>query len=290
MRPSLFPLATVLSFCACGARTGLFEPSPTPAISTSSPNPPVRNDCPDPNAIFVFVVTFDGQLYSFAPASAAFNPIGAVTCPDPGASPFSMAVDRHGNAYVEYDDGNLFLVDVHGPGCSATAFLPNQAGFFRFGMGFATNAGGPSETLFIAQGDETGNKPELGVIETSTLTASALAPLPPPLHSPELTGTGDGRLFAFSADSPDSQAQGAFVAQIDKSTGKIVAQTDLPSVTLGVAWAFAFWGGDFYLFTTPATHIGSAVTRFRPADGSVSVLTRAPFVIVGAGVSTCAPQ
>src|SRR5215472_2206832 len=186
MRSLTLLLAILLILPACGARTDLFEPSPTPQIGKSSPVPPVRNDCPDPSQLFVFVATLDGNIESFAPAAATFSLMGSLTCPDPNAAPFSMAVDRHGNAYVEYDDGNVFLVDVHAPRCSATPFVPNEAGFFQFGMGFATNGGGPSETLFIAQGDSMGQKAELGVLEPSTFTATALAALPPPLHSHEL--------------------------------------------------------------------------------------------------------
>ena len=34
----------------------------------------------------------------------------------------------------------------------------------------------------------------------------------------------------------------------------------------------------------------SEVTRFRPSDNSTKVVAKLPEVIVGAGVSTCAPQ
>jgi hypothetical protein len=61
-------------------------------------------------------------------------------------------------------------------------------------------------------------------------------------------------------------------------------------VDQGFGWAFAFWGGDFYTFTSP-TDVGSVVQRFRPGDGTItSVAEFQPGVIVGAGVSTCAPQ
>jgi hypothetical protein len=65
----------------------------------------------------------------------------------------------------------------------------------------------------------------------------------------------------------------------------------LPGVDLGGAWAFAFWGGDFYLFTAPGGNgTSSLVTRYRPSDGSVTQVAMAPGVtIVGAGVSPCAP-
>ncbi|MBL8607703.1 MAG: hypothetical protein JNL38_10300 [Myxococcales bacterium] len=92
-------------------------------------------------------------------------------------------------------------------------------------------------------------------------------------------------MFAFYTkfDKP-----GSFVGQIDKTNARVVAESALPTVEQGQGWAFAFWGGDFYLFTAPGG--GSTVTRFRPADGSVTAVGSWPSVIVGAGVSTCAPQ
>jgi hypothetical protein len=59
-------------------------------------------------------------------------------------------------------------------------------------------------------------------------------------------------------------------------------------VDIGSAWAFAFWGGDFWLFTAPG--VASRVDRYRPSDGStVTMKSNVGFNIVGAGVSTCAP-
>lgn len=62
----------------------------------------------------------------------------------------------------------------------------------------------------------------------------------------------------------------------------------LPGVTQASGYAFAIWGGDFYLFTAPFD--GTIVTRFRASDGSIVQVATSPQVIVGAGVSTCAPQ
>ena len=63
----------------------------------------------------------------------------------------------------------------------------------------------------------------------------------------------------------------------------------------GRGWAFAFWGGDFYLFTCPFSGptqscTSSRVTRFRPGDKSITQVGSYRGIIVGAGVSTCAPQ
>jgi hypothetical protein len=104
------------------------------------------------------------------------------------------------------------------------------------------------------------------------------------MSRPELTGTGAGDLFAFAAAGPDS-----VISQLEKTTAHVSAQTTLKGVAQGSGWAFAFWGGDFYTFTAP-TGASTVVTRFRPNDGSIAEVARFPVKIVGAGVSTCAPQ
>jgi hypothetical protein len=104
----------------------------------------------------------------------------------------------------------------------------------------------------------------------------------------ELTGTGDGRLFGFFV-----LPSGASLAQIDPTTGATQAPVDLPGVAdADSAWAFSFWGGDFWFYSADLTSSASRVTRLRTSgDGSLSVVMPdvGGFVIVGAGVSTCAP-
>jgi hypothetical protein len=57
------------------------------------------------------------------------------------------------------------------------------------------------------------------------------------------------------------------------------------------AWAFSFWGGDFYLYTSPDGTTDSTVTHYTTGDGGIdtSYVNDTGMVIVGAGVSTCAP-
>ena len=59
------------------------------------------------------------------------------------------------------------------------------------------------------------------------------------------------------------------------------------------SYAFAHWGGQFYIFQTTEDQVGaltSRVARMNPADGSLTtVVASSPYQVVGAGVSTCAP-
>jgi hypothetical protein len=286
----------LLGLVACGDRTGLRVPEEggVPPIDAAARPDTYRNDCPSVSSTLVFVFTEESQLFTFDPTSFTFTPLGTLGCPTatPSALPFSMAVDRHGTAYVEFANGNvidgLFRVQVTGPTCTPTQFVTGQSGFNLFGMGFTTDQGGPAESLFVAEGEADGGLHALGTIETSTFTLSKIAALSGSISFPELAGTGDGRLFAFSAATADTSRKGAFIVQLDKNTGNILARDDLPTVTLGRAWAFAYWGGNFYLFTAP-TPAGSIVTQFDPQSSKVTDVARLPLLIVGAGVSTCAP-
>ena len=101
----------------------------------------------------------------------------------------------------------------------------------------------------------------------------------------ELTGNGNAHLFGFFVTTPVE------IAEIDKTSGKILSTTALPQVPTPNSWAFSFWGGDFYLYTATPTSPSTNVNRYRPSDGTTdpAYMTDIGFTIVGAGVSTCAP-
>ena len=271
---------------------GPFEPdAPLPPID-AAPRPDAnRTDCPDADATLVYVVTENNELFSFFPTDGTFKFISNLTCPAGMANPFSMAVDRRGVAYVEFTDDRLYRVSTATGACIATSFQPDQQGFGAFGMGFATNSVGPTETLFVAgTGDPAAMpplpSPGLARIDPMTFGLTFVGPFVPDIKRAELTGTGDGRLFAFYTKGTISGPP-SYIGEIDTSTAHVIAETPFPTVDQGNGWAFAFWGGDFYMFTAPGA--GSDVTRWRPSDNSVSVVASLPTRIVGAGVSTCAP-
>jgi hypothetical protein len=290
-----------VAIVACGSRTGLLVPTddgpgapsndtsvhdagpqraPSDALPPIDVTPaPIPSDCPDASATLVYVITDRGTLLSFDPQAATFASIGTIACGS-SSTPNSMAVDHTGIAYVGFRDGAIFRVSTRTAVCQATPFAGTPQNS-PFGMGFASNAGGAGETLYIAQSLEASG---LGSVDTTTFAFRSIGPFYPEIPNPELTGTGAGDLFAFSA-----AGQGSVIAQIDKATARVVAETPLAGVVQGSGWAFAFWGGDFYTFTAPAAPT-SIVTRYRPGDGSVVQVARYPTTIVGAGVSTCAPQ
>jgi hypothetical protein len=306
---------------ACGARTGLEVPPPEPvdaadahdANDTMPPRSDAKHDadadveaeadvvidvvdrCADAGTTYIYVFTEANHLVYFDPAVGAFGPIiGTLDCPliDSSSTPFSMAVDRSGLAYVLYQDGELFKVSTKDARCRATSFAATDPDFTTFGMGFTANKTDPGETLYVlgyAPGSKTAT---LGTIDTTTFDLTHVGSVEPALAADgELTGTSDGRLFSYAV-TPTDMTTAQFL-ELDPTNAKTIDRKTLP-VPPGSAWAFGFWGGDFYLFNAPNNPDGSAatssnVTRYRPSDGSVATIATYGELIVGAGVSTCAP-
>ncbi len=248
----------------------------------------------------VFVLSEQQTLYSFHPPSLTFTEIGALKCAAGGSTPTSMAIDRKGTAWVRYFDGTLWKVRTQDLSCEKTTYVPPAAvdPFFQFGMSFSSTAKGDStEQLFLSDAKGFGH----GRLDQSTLKVTYLGPYTGALAKKraELTGTGDGKLYGFFATKSNEATQ---IAEISKNNGAISTVNDLPSVKPGDAYAFSFYAGDFYVYTHTAfggdggggsgggADNGSDVTRFRPTDGSITVVkSGVGFKIVGAGVSTCAP-
>ncbi|MEB2310736.1 MAG: hypothetical protein OZ921_10060 [Sorangiineae bacterium] len=320
MNPSrLAGLAFVLVASACGARTGLHVPperdagrdAPADAPDEEAPDaavdaaidaaidapedvfdaPPDRPiiDCVDAGITYVYLISSENRLLRFYPPSASFHTIGNIACPAGGASPFSMAVDREGIAFVLYNDGELFRVSTLTASCERTGFVPGQQGFPSvFGMGFVANAEGGGETLYVAGTGSVGSggPAELARVEPATFELTRVGQLDRIIGDPELTGTGEGNLYAFAPGSPR-----AHLSELEPTRAAVRDDTllDLGSGDIS-AWAFAFWGGDFYFFTSKTTG-ESEVNRYTPGGTTTPpVIARTDTTIVGAGVSTCAPS
>jgi hypothetical protein len=239
-------------------------------------------------AKLIYLVTSQNDLYSFAPAQLAFKRIGALDC-QTLASPNSMAVDRNAKAYVNMGDGSLFTVDTATAHCKPTSYQLGQQNRRIRGMGFSTDtSGGTADTLYTCTAND------------ATLTGGGLAKISLPgfqlslvgdytnglaQTECELAGTGDARLFGFYATLAPPK-----LAEIDKSSAATASPIPLGNVMTSSAYAFSFWGGDFWFYTSNGLG-NSKVTRYKYAtDKSFSVVVQdTGMTIVGAGVSTCAP-
>lgn len=294
---------------ALDAPPDVFDAAPDVAdVAVDAPRVPVGCEEAGAAATLIYLITIQSDLWSFYPPSLQFHRIGPISCPTlppaPNLSvptPFSMAVDQTGIAYVIYSDGELFRVSTADARCTSTTFQSGQEGFAKtFGMGYSQNPNA-GEVLYVASDDDAGVVASLGFIDTTSFALHTIGPFPPIVANAELTGTGAGDLYAFYALDPDINGASpppSAIAHIDKANGNILGTPiALDTIGQGCAWAFAFWGGDFYTFTAPpigptcAGNGGSVVSRINPNNGSiVSPYTMLGEQIVGAGVSTCAPQ
>lgn len=257
----------------------------------------VDEDCAEGTNL-IYVVDSDYRLLSFDPADNTFQHIGRVVCPagpswpDWGqrdATPFSMSVDRTGRAWVLFTSGEVFWVDVRDAACRSSGFEAGQQGFQLFGMGFVSDAPGSSrETLYVAGGRVGAlGGGTLGSVDPSTLELSRIGALPPTEFGAELTGNANAELFGYFP------GQDTRVTRIDKGSGGADTSWSLPPFAgQPTAWAFAHWGGRYFVFITTrdGNDENERVLRFNPEDGQTeTILERTGHRIVGAGVSTCAP-
>lgn len=238
-------------------------------FTSVTPLPPDNVECAETTKQ-IYVLATDLALYRFYPENLKFVRVGQVACPTV-AGTFSMAIDRHGTAWVEYTDGRLFAVDTSNASCKATPFRPGQTGFETFGMGYSRNGDSANgETLYVSGVG-------LASLDTKTFDLKFLGSLT--YGRTELTGL-DNRLFAFSVGS-------GVIAGLNKTTGATEVVYRTTAVAERAAFAFAQWGGDFWVFTGDQHSI---VTQYSPTeDKSTVVVPDTGMLIVGAGSSTCAP-
>jgi hypothetical protein len=259
-------------------------------------------------AKLIYTIDQDGTFSSFKPnqtdiSQSVFTDIGKLNCSaGSGYQPFSMSVDRNANAWVEYvkqslsgsASNQLFKVSTANASCTSTTFTGGQQGFDEFGMGFVSNAAGSTdETLFIGGGSMVGmGAANLGTLDITSFTITKGASI---MGDPELTGTGKAELWAFFPVTMNNNS--ARVSMLDKTTAAESMQIPLTGTAFGQeagAWAFAFYGGDYWVFLGPSNGLSAGPTvvyRVTSAGGmqpvgSLDTMTRH---IVGAGVSTCAP-
>jgi hypothetical protein len=202
---------------------------------------------PGPHNGLVYLLSDDREIWSFDPATNEVSYVRTLLC-EGAETPFSMAVDRNGTAWVlEAETALVFQVDLgEAQGCTVAPYTPHQASFDLFGMAIARPAPGACEQLYVhsysgdgpfTEGPDLGS---LGVVDdegTLTILGSV------DYDGGELTGTGNGRLFAFAGVDP------AKIVEYDPSDGSLVETYPLPGLSKTSASAFAFFEGDFYVFT-----------------------------------------
>jgi hypothetical protein len=248
-----------------------------------------QDGCSDA-AKLVYTVDQNNLFSQFDPMTKTFHDLGTLSCPaSAGATPFSMGVDRNAVAWVLYSDGALFHVDTASLACTATNWHSSN-GLTQFGMGFSSNmVGSTDDTLFVAGGASVNgaNNSTLAKLDTTAFSATTVGSV---TGWPELTGNGNAELWGwFPSDQTGSTTPR--VEQIDKTSGAPIKTYMLPTLQgMPSAWAFAFWGGDYWVFLAKDLETSTTVYQIDGATGAVKGNTSAGTrLIVGAGVSTCAP-
>jgi hypothetical protein len=240
----------------------------------------------DSKTQYIYTLAQDNTLSQFYPPNLSFNTVGRVNCRGVLGSPFSMAVDRYANIWSVFTDGKIYRINPANAGCVSTTFAAFQHGFTTFGMGFSSNTPGSwDETLYVSNSDGSG----LGKIDTTTMRLTTIGSGYSGLSGgttgrAELTGTGDAKLYGAFEGSPFQ------VDEINKANANILssaAQTGVTTGSSGSNFAFASWSGDFFLFVGDGS--STNVYQYVPGVGTTMV-AHTSLVIVGAGVSTCAPS
>jgi hypothetical protein len=261
-----------------------------------------------PKSDLIYVLSYEqlgpGSIWTFDPNNYQFSKVADLGNCGIGDLPFSMGVSRDGRAFVQLiPSGDIVTVDVNTGECGDPGFSPGQAaGLGNFGMAFVSrSADDPCDKLYGIKGawDQSPYScpgqgcGRLGVASPHNLSFTMVGDVD--YFGGELSGTGDGRLFAFVHDSPSR------LVELDKETGEELESLSLTGVSTTDAFAFAFWGGDFYLFTEANDTLPSypeapsKVVRvdWDESDGQgkkiETIIGAAPILVAGAGVSTCAP-
>jgi hypothetical protein len=160
-----------------------------------------------------------------------------------------MAVDAYGTAWInDIRSLGIETLDLLDPGaCETSPYLRRDMRYGLFGMSFATeSAEDACADLYVFTYDGDGLFEEgpdlgrLGVIDPVTGELTDITTVD--YDGGELSGTGDGRLFAFTGNDP------AKLVEYDEASGDVLELIPLEGFSKTNASAMAFFGGDLYLF------------------------------------------
>jgi hypothetical protein len=210
-----------------------------------------------------------------------------------GTSVISMSVDRLGFVWALYSSGEIFTINPATLACANTGYAPAQTAAWQlFNMAFAGPVTANEQSLYVSGGSvdmaSTGN---LGKIDPVALTVQTIGVLGGAADfSVSLAGVGTTDLFGLypAISSP------TFLRQIDRTTGAVVGTPLAVSGFGGAtsAWAFAHWGGKFWVFVTTDNGVVQTTTLYsvdRTTGAQQGELTNLAFTPTSAGSSTCVP-
>ncbi len=238
----------------------------------------LSSEC-DLAAQHIYLLSNGGDILQFDPSESVSSiaplDFNLNTC---FGAPFSMSVDRTGHAWILNHSGGISWVDLKTGECTDSNYQQSNIFGLLFGMGFASDANDPMrEYLYVASAADS-IRESLGAIDPETGQLRVIGDI---MHTGlELTGTSEGRLFAYSP-------QQGLVLELNTNQGEELRRWSVPQTFFPTAWAFAHWGGFLYMFVTDGSN---KILRLDPETGQTETLQEnGDYTIVGAGVSTCAP-
>ena len=144
-----------------------------------------------------------------------------------------MSIARDEFAYVRYYDDTLYSVNLETMECEETDY---ESDFGHFGMGFATtSANGWQDGLFVA------NRSQLARLNVANWTMENVGRLPSQWNSPA-TGSDS------SGDPPARDPGTRRRARQGQRTHRALHQPGALQPYTIDTFAFANWGGDFFIF------------------------------------------
>lgn len=182
--------------------------------------------------------------------------------------------------FTNGDTGHLAEVNLTTLACTIVKEYSGSASNTFSQTFFAPTAGNEEERLLTADAAGSG----LGTIDVTTWAQQPIRHFDGALGNCDLTGSAAGKLYGFFlAGQP-------LLVELDPATAGTISSRVMSEVSIQWALTFAFWGGEFWIFTTPGPNRHASVQRFNPQTGIVSPpVLELPFAVMGAGVSTCAP-
>ena len=258
--------------------SGLGDPVQTSEVPDEVQTAP-EDDCDHTSDLIYVIDRAEESLYLFDPVTLGFDFVGFLECGGAfSGTPSSMSISRSGYAYVRYSDDTVYAVNLKTMACEETSY---RRDFGSFGMGYATQDDDTwMDDLYVA------NHSRLAHLDTTTWSLTDLGPM---ASQSELTGNADGELWAFLPLEVPAE-----LIQLDKSTGEVLTTHRLPSFPNPYdldTFAFATWGGEFWLFVR-FYGLGQSTDVYRVTAGGALERVQADtgMDVVGAGVSTCAPS
>ena len=227
------PLLVLIALvsAACSIADSGTSPAPTPSPQAEADGP------------MFFIDRGDNGLFKFDPSATNSGEmvaveIGTIGCGTTAANPpYSLAIDRAGDAIVALENGAMIRVDTDTAACIDSGALPIGAPYLS--IRFVSN--GEVETLY-------------GIDENGILKVLSVDAPPSTIGSlsedssgwlPDIAGTDDGRLFAFFIGE-------SHIREVSLDDGQLLGA---PMQVRGggwdvVAYTAGYAGGSVYTFYT----------------------------------------